>query len=352
MLRASSIVAVLLLAMLAFDRPSSAQALPFVLFERYLEPLRQQAGIPGLSAAIVQDGRVSWERGIGQREIEGNLPALPDTPYYLADISQTFAAILALQCVERGELRLDTPVGQWLPAAPNPQQQVRQVLSHTFGDGTPGYRYDPARYAVLTGPIEACFDRPYRKAVADVMLDGLAMIDAVPGRDILETPAEIRQWFDGATLNRYGATLARMAAPYRTDRRGRTSRSDFPANGFDAAHGVIASVRDLAWFDAAIDNNDLLRPETQAASWTNAAAGGSTAPTGLGWFVQNYQGELLVWHFGSATDAYSSLILKVPGRRLTLILLANSDGLSVPFTLSDGDVTSSLFARTFLRLFL
>ena len=59
-----------------------------------------------------------------------------------------------------------------------------------------------------------------------------------------------------------------------------------------------------------------------------------------------------MWHFGYAPDAYSSLILKIPSRRLTLILLANSDGLSAPFDLSQGDVTSSLFALTFLRLFL
>ena len=75
-------------------------------------------------------------------------------------------------------------------------------------------------------------------------------------------------------------------------------------------------------------------------------------PTGLGWFVQNYNGLKVVWQFGNTPGAYSSLILKVPDRHLTLILLANSDGLSAPFQLQDGDVTSSLFARTFLRLFI
>ena len=39
------------------------------------------------------------------------------------------------------------------------------------------------------------------------------------------------------------------------------------------------------------------------------------------------------------------------GKRLTLILLANSDGLSSPFDLPSGDVTKSLFAVLFLRLF-
>ena len=51
------------------------------------------------------------------------------------------------------------------------------------------------------------------------------------------------------------------------------------------------------------------------------------------------------------TGGYSSLILKIPAKRLTLVLLANSDGLCSPFDLSTGDVTKSLFALVFLRLF-
>ena len=58
-----------------------------------------------------------------------------------------------------------------------------------------------------------------------------------------------------------------------------------------------------------------------------------------------------MWHFGLARDAYSALYIKVPGRKLTLILLANSDGLAVPYNLASGDVTASLFAQLFLKLF-
>jgi len=66
--------------------------------------------------------------------------------------------------------------------------------------------------------------------------------------------------------------------------------------------------------------------------------------------VQSYNNERLVWQFGVVKDAYSGLILKLPDRNITLILLANSDGLSAPFALENGDVTTSLFAKTFLRL--
>jgi len=57
----------------------------------------------------------------------------------------------------------------------------------------------------------------------------------------------------------------------------------------------------------------------------------------------------VVWHFGVVKDAWSSLIVKVPSRDLTFILLANSDGLSAPFALENGDITTSVFARLFLK---
>ena len=37
---------------------------------------------------------------------------------------------------------------------------------------------------------------------------------------------------------------------------------------------------------------------------------GKRLPYGLGWFVQEYKGMKLVWHYGYAPQAYSSLILK------------------------------------------
>jgi len=68
--------------------------------------------------------------------------------------------------------------------------------------------------------------------------------------------------------------------------------------------------------------------------------------------VQTYNGERIVWQFGNWPEASSALVIKVPARRLTLILLANGDRLSAPFNLQNGDVTTSLFAKLFLRLFL
>ena len=97
----------------------------------------------------------------------------------------------------------------------------------------------------------------------------------------------------------------------------------------------------------------ILHRDTMVTMWTPAtSATGAAMPTGLGWFVQAYNGERIYWQFGLTRDAASSLIAKIPGKHLTLILLANSDGLSAPFALQEGDVNASLFARAFLRLFI
>jgi CubicO group peptidase (beta-lactamase class C family) len=324
-------------------------------FERYLELLRAQSGIPGLSAAIVKDGQIVWERGFGYQNVESRIPAGPDTPYLVADLSQTLASTLILQCVEQRHLSLDALASRYGVALPEADTTLRQLLSHTSALGPPAapFRYDPERFAQLTGVMEACAPQPYRKSVAHRILERLAMRDSVPGRDVREVGIVPDGLFDPAALARYAAVLDRLAIPYKLDRKGKAVRSEpLPAAGITAADGLVTTVRDLARFDAAIDDGILLEPETLAAAWTNAVArDGAPAPMGLGWFVQRYVDEPVVWHFGIIPNAYSSLILKLPARRATLILLANSDGLNAPYQLAQGDLTRSLFATVFLRLF-
>ena len=62
-------------------------------------------------------------------------------------------------------------------------------------------------------------------------------------------------------------------------------------------------------------------------------------------------GERVVWQFGVSDNTSSSMIITVPARGLTLILLANSQGLARPFSLAAGDVMVSPFARLFLQVF-
>lgn len=337
---------------LAVAPSAGAQPGPQSLFERYLEALRMQAGIPGLTAAIVQDGRTVWEGGFGYRDVENLLPAFPDTPYPVADLTETFAAALLLRCAERGQLDLSAPVSPWTTLVPEPGAEVRHVLAHA-SEGSPGsaFKYAPSRFAGLTPVLEDCGKDAYRRQVAREVFERFAMLDSVPGTDLATPGAAARELFGPDDLERYEIALRRMAVPYRVDRNGKPTRSEYPAPAVDAATGLVSTARDLARFDAALTTGDLLSLDTLAVAWSNVVStGGQPLPTGLGWFVQGYNGERVVWHFGSIPNASSALVLHVPGRRLTLVLLANSDGLAT--SLAEGDVTASPFARLFLRLFL
>jgi CubicO group peptidase (beta-lactamase class C family) len=351
-----------LAAVLAVAVVSRAQQQPTIftpggtlpVLESYLESLRLQSGIPGMSAAVVREhGEIAWDKGFGYENVATRVRATADTPYVVGDLTGTLTAALLLQCVEQRRITLDEPFEKFGLSAPEPTATLRQLLSHSAPGGT-GFAYSPPRYAHLADLMEWCAPQPFRKSVAHRILNRLVMYDSAPGTDWKDPELSLPEGlFEASDVDRYRRVLDRLAVPYKVTNRTRVERTELPATGITATGGLVSTVRDLAKFDGGLDGEEgsLLDADTLAAAWTPAPTlAGTASPMGLGWFVQTYRGERLVWHFGNVPNAYSSLILKLPARKLTFILLANSDGLSAPFDLQQGDVTSSLFASLFLKL--
>jgi CubicO group peptidase (beta-lactamase class C family) len=323
------------------------------LLDAYLEPLRLQAGIPGMSAAVLSDGKLVWEKGYGFQNVATRERPTADTPYLVGDMSGTLAAVLLLQCVEQRRVGLDDPFSRYGLTAPEPEATLRGILSHAPpASAREPFVYSPERYESLTALMEWCAPQSYRKSVAHRVLKRLAMQDSVPGTDLLNPEFSLPEdLFDADEIARYRRTLARIALPYKVTGRTRIERSEIPQIPISASGGLVTTARDLSTLDSWLDQRDLLLDETLEAAWRPAAdRSGTPSPMGLGWFVQYYRNERVVWHFGFVPNAYSSLILKLPDRKLTFILLANSDGLSAPYNLQAGDVTRSVFAALFLRL--
>jgi CubicO group peptidase (beta-lactamase class C family) len=338
-----------LIGLAVFEQPSSAQNLTHELFGRTLDSLRIEAGIPAISAAIVQDGMI-WTRGLGFQDLEGRVAARPDTPYPIGALAQTLGSTLLLRrCVDQSYLETNDLVVRWTPAYQETETTVGELLSHTAPDKT--FRYAPSRLSALTDVVEECAHRKYPQLLAEELFDLTRMINSVPGQTLASPSPEDVAMFDPARLARYSDTLRRTAIPYRLiNRRPFRNAELLPANaGF--AQGVVTTAFDLALFDLEYDNG-FLTEDTRKLALSQTFANGRALPTGLGWFVQAYENrEAIAWQFGVIENGYSSLIIKVPNRGLTLILLANSDGLSAPFALEAGDVTTSVFAKTFLQAF-
>jgi CubicO group peptidase (beta-lactamase class C family) len=329
-------------------------------FSDYLEALRVQAGIPGLAATIVATNDTLWERGYGLQDVDRNIATRSDTPFPVDGLMQTIVASLALRCDETPWLSIDDPVSKYVKNAPEPNATLRMLMTHTSQGAGGGleflYRMD--RLAPLAPIIAECDDGSFQPAADGTFrstvakfLRRMAMLETIPGTDVVDLdPGD--EGFDQATLDRYKDLMTRRPVQYALDSKGRASPAPSASSPTLApSGGLLTSVRDLAKFDLALKSGVLMSASEVVDAWTapkNAA--GLPLPHGIGWFVQTYNGEPIVWQFGESATS-SSMMITAPRRGLTLILLANSPGLARGLNLGAGDMTVSPFARVFLGLF-
>jgi CubicO group peptidase (beta-lactamase class C family) len=125
----------------------------------------QKRRIPGLSLAIIQDGKIVKAKGFGVTEKDGDSPVTTSTLFQAGSISKPVSALGALRLVEEGRLALVEDVNARLVTWKVPENEfirekkvtLRGLLSHTAGltvHGFPGYATDervPTLVQVLDG---------------------------------------------------------------------------------------------------------------------------------------------------------------------------------------------------------
>lgn len=143
-----------------FPAVIEAGAPPLRLLDRM-----QAYGVPGISVAVVHQGKLDWARGWGVRDADSCEPVTPDTAFQAASISKLVTGALALRMADQGRIGLDRDINAYLRAWRLPDAEasavapvtLRQLLSHTAGlnvHGFPGYRVGaqvPTAVQVLSG---------------------------------------------------------------------------------------------------------------------------------------------------------------------------------------------------------
>jgi CubicO group peptidase (beta-lactamase class C family) len=125
---------------------SVAGSKPYTLAERM-----RAFSVPGISVAVIHNGRIDWAKGWGVKDSAICAPVTTQTAFQAASISKTVTALLVLQMAESGKVKLDDDIARSLtswhlpsdPAFPPGFVTLRQLLSHTAGTGVhgfPGYR--------------------------------------------------------------------------------------------------------------------------------------------------------------------------------------------------------------------
>ncbi|HEY4342105.1 MAG TPA: serine hydrolase [Steroidobacteraceae bacterium] len=124
--------------------------------------------VPGVSIAVIHNGRIEWARGFGVTKIAG-APVTPDTLFQAGSISKPVTAMAVLRLVQSNRLNLDTDVNEYLRTWKVPENRfteqkkvtLRELLTHTAGmtvHGFPGYASNesvPSIVQVLDGATPA-----------------------------------------------------------------------------------------------------------------------------------------------------------------------------------------------------
>ena len=328
--------------LLACSDPTRPAATSIEEFDQRLESLRQQAHIAGVSVAIAENQRIAWSKGYGTADLATNRMASDTTVYHFASLTKPFASAILLQLVEEGRISLDDPVASYGIVLPSPGViRIRHLLSHT-SSGMPGtrYSYDGDRFSLLDSVIARATGGSFATELVSRILQPLALTRIAPN------PGAAAFSATGLDPSTYRANLARGY----TYTNGAYAPTAYPTH-FSTAAGLTGSVLDLAAFSMALDRGDVIGQAARDAAFApTISVAGDTLPYGLGWFSTRYRGERIVWHYGLWT-AISSLIIKVPSRGLTFVVLANTDALSSPYPLAAGKLDSSPWARAFLDAF-
>lgn len=101
--------------------------------------LMAEAIVPGLSIALVRDGKLFWHQGFGVKDISSKEPVDEHTVFEAASVSKTLFAYAAMKLCEKGILDLDKPLNRYAPVellTGDPRLESitpRTVLSHTTG---------------------------------------------------------------------------------------------------------------------------------------------------------------------------------------------------------------------------
>ena len=104
--------------------------------ERYVPEFMREGKIPGFSIAVVKEGEVVYTEGYGVRDLSRSIPSTPDTLYGIGSCTKSFVALAIMQLAEKGKLKLDDPVSEYVPLKIGVEGKpitIHHLLSHSSG---------------------------------------------------------------------------------------------------------------------------------------------------------------------------------------------------------------------------
>lgn len=312
----------------------------------YIKSEIERTHVPAASVAVVQDGKIVKAAGYGFSNLETQTKATTDTVYEIGSCTKQFTATLVMMFVEEGKIELDKPILSYLEQLPSKWEKVtvRHLLNHT--SGIPNYtQFAPFALFAKTDHkpddvIAMVKDKPLG------FQPGSAFAYCNTGYYILgmllEKVSGDSYWnvLQERILKPLGMTHTRNSDPWTVIPNRATgyawASQKFvqyapitPTAGYSAG-SIVSTLGDLAKWEIALTEGRLLKNSSWQEAWKPATlSSGAKSQYGFGWAIGKMSDSNILEHSGG-TAAFTSHILRIPDKKLCVIVLTNSN--SAPVT--------------------
>jgi D-alanyl-D-alanine carboxypeptidase len=309
-----------------------------------------QTGVPSASIAVVQHGKLVYTHAYGLALLDPKTPATPAMRYSIGSISKQFTAAAILMLQEQGKLKLDDPVGKYVPGLTHGDKvTIRQLLSHTSGYQdywpedyvmTPMLHPETAQQIVDTWgkkPLDFEPGSQWQYSNTNFVLAG-RVVEAAAGRPIMDLLVErvFRPLGMTSVWNSDEQKLTSTdATPYYRHALGPLRPAPKEGRGWMFAAGELAMTpHDLALWDVSLISRSILSPESYKQFFTEIKLNNGTGSHyGLGVEVLDRSGHRIIEHGGEVSGFVSdNLVLVDDGA--AIVVLTNQDAHSAASTIA------------------
>ncbi len=317
--------------------------------ERYLAGEVETRGIPGLSVAVVRDGRVIYSGAHGVGKLGETEKLTPRDVFHFASVSKPFVATAIMQLVEEDKLHLDDRVTKFLPYFSLSDERfrditIRQMLNHTSGMpdvedyewNKPQFDEGAAERYVRAIASERLLWAPgaqwrYSNMAFDVLGDVIAKVsgksfEAYMRANILEPLGMDSSSFIYPEIKEALRTNGHVGNPAKVSDVYPYNRPHAPSSTLNSS--VVDMVR---WMQVNLNRGELdgrriLQAKSYDLLWTPTAQTTiDGARTGLSWFIGQHGTHRTVFHPGGDTG-FRSYIFLMPDDGMGIVLASNWNG--------------------------
>ncbi len=301
------------------------------------------------SVLVADKGNVIFKKGFGLADMEWNIPNQPDTKHRLGSITKQFTAMLIMQLVEQGKLKLDVPITTWLPDYPKKNGDIitiHHLLTHTSGipnmTSFPGFlknvsrnAYTPAQLVGMSADSTLEFKPGERFAYSNSGYLVLGyIIEKVTGKSyeqVLQENILTPLGMKNTGYDHHETLLKNRARPYEKNGRHYVNAHFIDMSVPHAAGAMYATVEDLYRWDQALYANQLLRKENMELLFGKHIPSWGNSHYGYGWGIGdiplgNTQERIATIGHGGGINGFNTQITRIPSDKSFIVLLNNTGG--------------------------